>query len=112
MNRVFILTCIFLLLFSISLRADWQRPIMNYTRHTYKAGNQNWNIRQHDNGWIYIANNKGLLEFDGVAWNTYPIRNAKTRALEIGSDNRIYIGGMGQFGYFCPSPLRWFGLHN
>lgn len=105
MNRVFILTCIFLLLFSISLRADWQRPIMNYTRHTYKAGNQNWNIRQHDNGWIYIANNKGLLEFDGVAWNTYPIRNAKTRALEIGSDNRIYIGGMGQFGYFCPSPL-------
>lgn len=53
MNRVFILTCIFLLLFSISLRADWQRPIMNYTRHTYKAGNQNWNIRQHDNGWIY-----------------------------------------------------------
>ena len=31
----------------------------------------------------YIANNKGLLEFDGVAWNTYPIRNAKTRALEL-----------------------------
>lgn len=58
----------------------------------------------------YIANNKGLLEFDGVAWNTYPIRNAKTRALEIGSDNRIYIGGMGQW-LFLSKSFRWFGLH-
>ena len=74
-------------------------------RHTYKAGNQNWSIQQHDNGWIYVANNKGLLEFDGVEWNTYPIHNAKTRAVKVGHDGRIYIGGMEQLGYFTPNRL-------
>ncbi|MDY5239450.1 transcriptional regulator [Bacteroides helcogenes] len=87
------------------LRAGWQRPVTNYTRHIYKAGTQNWSIQQHDNGWMYVANNKGLLEFDGVEWNTYPIRNAKTRAVKMGHDGRIYIGGMGQFGYFTPNRL-------
>lgn len=105
MNRILSLFCLFFLLISVPLRADWQRPITNYTRHAYKAANQNWDIQQHDNGWIYVANNKGLLEFDGVEWNTYPIRNAKTRALKMGHDGRIYIGGMGQFGYFSPNSV-------
>ncbi|RGX80632.1 transcriptional regulator [Bacteroides stercorirosoris] len=101
------LSCFYILLFFISIpvSAGWQRPVSNYTRHTYKAGNQNWNIQQHDNGWIYAANNKGLLEFDGVEWNIYPIHNAKTRAVKVGYDGRIYIGGMEQFGYFTPNRL-------
>lgn len=79
--------------------------MVNYTRHVYKAGNQNWDLQQHDNGWIYVANNKGLLEFDGMEWNTYPIHNAKTRAVKVGHDGRIYIGGMEQFGYFTSNRL-------
>ena len=94
MKRKDLLFYILLLLISIPVSAGWQRPVTNYTRHTYKAGNQNWSIQQHDNGWIYVANNKGLLEFDGVEWNTYPIHNAKTRAVKAGHDGRIYIGGM------------------
>lgn len=99
------ISCFYILLFFISttVNAGWQRPVTNYTRHTYKAGNQNWSIQQHENNWIYVANNKGLLEFDGVEWNTYPIHNAKTRAVKAGHDGRIYIGGMGQFGYFIPN---------
>lgn len=101
------LSCFYIIFFFISfpVSAEWQRPVTNYTRHNYKAGNQNWNIQQHDNGWIYSANNKGLLEFDGVEWNTYPIHNAKTRAVKTGHDGRIYIGGMEQFGYFIPNHL-------
>ena len=105
MKRKDLLFYILLLLISIPVSAGWQRPVTNYTRHTYKAGNQNWSIQQHDNGWIYVANNKGLLEFDGVEWNTYPIHNAKTRAVKVGHDGRIYIGGMEQFGYFTPNRL-------
>lgn len=78
----FILTL--LLLLSVQLNAGWQRPVTNYTRHTYKAGNQNWMLQQHDNGWMYVANSNGLLEFDGASWNLYPIRNAKARAMRIG----------------------------
>ena len=107
----FILTL--LLLLSVQLNAGWQRPVTNYTRHTYKAGNQNWMLQQHDNGWMYVANSNGLLEFDGASWNLYPIRNAKARAMRIGNDGRIYIGGIGWFGYFTPNrlgglvELRW-----
>ena len=99
----FILT--FLLFVTIPLRAEWQRPVTNYTRHTYKGGNQNWMLQQHENGWLYAANNNGLLEFDGFSWNLYPIRNAKARAMKIGMDGRIYIGGIGRFGYFTPNRL-------
>lgn len=83
----FILTL--LLLLSVQLNAGWQRPVTNYTRHTYKAGNQNWMLQQHDNGWMYVANSNGLLEFDGASWNLYPIRNAKARAMRIGNDGRF-----------------------
>ena len=52
----------FLVGVAFSLKAEWQRPVTNYTRHAYKAGNQNWMLQQHENGWLYVANNKGLLE--------------------------------------------------
>ena len=70
----------FLIWVAFSAKAEWQRPVINYTRHAYKAGNQNWMLQQHENGWLYVANNKGLLEFDGTAWNLYSMSNAKMRA--------------------------------
>lgn len=57
------------------------------------------------NGWMYFANNKGLLEFDGTNWAVYPIHNAKVRAAKAGRDGRIYVGGLQQFGYFVPDSL-------
>lgn len=83
--------------------ANWQRSVTNHSRHTYKAANQNWMVEQHENGWMYFANNKGLLEFDGVTWNTYSIHNAKTRAVKSDGKGKIYVGGLGQFGYFEPT---------
>lgn len=80
----------------------WQRSVYNFARQTYQAANQNWMVAQADNGWMYFANNQGLLEYDGVYWNTYPIDNqAKLRSLKI-TERRIYVGALGQFGYFEP----------
>lgn len=91
--------------FWLPLHADWQRPILNYTRAQYAAGGQNWMVAQHPNGWLYFANNKGLLEFDGELWSTYPMDDEKTRALCIDADSTIYIGGMREFGCFEPNRL-------
>ena len=55
-----------LLLLCLPAKASWQRAITNYARHSYKAASQNWMIMQSKTGWMYFANNKGLLEFDGV----------------------------------------------
>lgn len=105
MKRRLCFILFFLIGVAFSLKAEWQRPVTNYTRHAYRAGNQNWMLQQHENGWLYVANNKGLLEFDGTSWELYPIPDARVRAMKIGADNRIYIGGIGRFGYFTPNRL-------
>ncbi|MBD8349854.1 triple tyrosine motif-containing protein [Dysgonomonas sp. HGC4] len=88
-----------LLLFSLPTFASWQRNIINHERNTYKGGFQNWMVEQADNQWMYFANTNGLLEFDGVNWNLYPIKNKIVRSVEI-AGKRIYVGGSSEFGYF------------
>lgn len=77
--------------------------VINYSRYSYSAGLQNWDFKQDKNGVIYAANNEGLLSFDGKYWNVYPLPNRTiVRSVEIGEDNRIYVGGQDEMGYFEP----------
>lgn len=101
-----LITLLLFITTNINAQMFWQRPVVNYNRHEYNAGNQNWKVEQHPNGWMYFANNKGLLEFDGVYWNLYPTpHQAKMHSLKIGNDNKIYVGGLKEFGYFTPNRL-------
>jgi ligand-binding sensor domain-containing protein/DNA-binding CsgD family transcriptional regulator len=78
--------------------------VINYSKQSYSAGLQNWDIRQDKNGIIYVANNEGLLSFDGRNWNLYALPNKTiVRSVEIGTDNRIYVGGQDELGYFEPA---------
>ena len=78
--------------------------IINYGNPVYKAGLQNWDIKQDKNGIVYFANNEGLLSYDGKYWNNYPLPNKTiVRSVEIGTDNRIYTGGQDEIGYFAPA---------
>ncbi|MBS4066944.1 MAG: hypothetical protein KGZ74_20445 [Chitinophagaceae bacterium] len=98
-----------LLLFCLPLSILGQNTIglpevLNYTRQDYKGGLQNWDIKQDRNGIIYIANNEGLLSFDGQYWNLYPLPNKTiVRSVAIGPDNHIYAGGQDELGYFIPA---------
>jgi len=88
--------------------------IINYSKQSYSGGLQNWHIKQDKNGIIYIANNEGLLSFDGKNWNLYPLPNKTiVRSVEIGNDNKIYVGGQDEIGYFTPAKngkLQYFSL--
>ena len=76
--------------------------IINYSKQTYKSGLQNWDIKQDKKGIVYFANNEGLLSFDGKYWNNYPLPNKTiVRSVEIGQDDRIYVGGQDEMGYFA-----------
>ncbi len=78
--------------------------IINYTKQTYQAGAQNRQIRQDKKGVLYFSNSEGVLSFDGINWKTYPIPNKSiVRSLEFGPDNRLYVGGQDEFGYFSPA---------
>jgi len=78
--------------------------VINYPKQTYGAGLQSWDFKQDKNGIIYIANNEGLLSFDGKYWKLYPLPNKTiVRSVEIGPDNKIYAGGQDEMGYFAPA---------
>lgn len=117
MIRVAILLSFFSLIPQLHAQNTIGLPeVVNYSKQTYHAGTQNWAIRQGRNGVMYFANNEGLLTFDGVYWRTYPLPNkTKVRSMEIGADNRIYIGGENEFGYFTPDQqgaLHYVSLRN
>ena len=90
--------------------------VINYSKQSYSGGLQNWDIKQDKNGIIYFANNEGLLSYDGNYWNLYPLPNKTiVRSVEIGLDNRIYVGGQDEFGYFFPEKngqLKYHSLLN
>ncbi len=78
--------------------------VINYSKQLYNAGLQNWDVKQDRNGIVYFANNEGLLCFDGMYWNLYSLPNKTiVRSVEIGADNKIYVGGQDELGYFTPA---------
>jgi DNA-binding CsgD family transcriptional regulator len=77
--------------------------IINYHNGSYGAGTENRQIAEDKNGIMYFANLEGLLSFDGSTWKLFSLPNKSiVRSLAIGKDNRIYVGGQDDFGYFMP----------
>ena len=66
-------TLIFFL--GINLYTQELPPIQSFTPQEYHGENQNWGISQSSSKFIYVANNKGLLEFNGARWQLYPSPN-------------------------------------
>ncbi|MDG1572243.1 triple tyrosine motif-containing protein [Robiginitalea sp. M366] len=80
-------------------------PIRNFEPAAYGADNQNWGVAQTDRGWMYLANNGGLLEFNGVDWRRYPSPNGSEMRAVFASGNRVYSGCYMEFGYWEPDGL-------
>lgn len=81
-------------------RAQQLPPLNNYEPSQYRAGNQNWMLSESDNHFIYIANNKGLLEYNGAQWSLYKTPNESImRSVQVSGD-RIYTGCYMDFGYW------------
>lgn len=89
-----------LLLFCAVAIAQEIPPIQNYSPPDYNAENQNWAISQSSEKLIYVANSKGLLEFNGAGWRLYPSPNETImRSVQVVND-RIYTGCFMEFGYW------------
>ena len=80
--------------------AQERPPIEVYTPKSYGAENQNWAISQARNKFIYVANNKGLLEYNGASWQLYPSPNATIMRSVNVIDDVVYTGSYKDFGYW------------
>ena len=58
-----------LLICFLKISAQEIPPIQQFKSKISFAGNQNWMISQDQKGTLYIANNKGLLQFRGYIWS-------------------------------------------
>jgi ligand-binding sensor domain-containing protein len=87
-------------LISQLIHSQYAHYLNNYTLYEYKAGNQNWDIAKSADGNLFVANNNGLLEFDGINWNLWEMPNKTTIRSLLVYQNKIYVGSYEEFGYF------------
>lgn len=92
-NLISFICCVF-------LYAQELPPIQNFTPVDYNAENQNWGISQAEDKLIYIANNKGLLEYNGANWTLYPSPNETIVRSVTAIGNKIYTGSYMEFGFW------------
>jgi len=73
--------------------------IRNFTKDDYRGGTQNWGAAQDGRGFMYFANNDGLLVFDGEQWQLYPMPNrSMVRSVYIDGPGDIYVGAYNDLG--------------
>jgi hypothetical protein len=77
-------------------------PIQNFTPKQYKAGIQNIDFAQNADMTIFVANNLGVLSFNGTNWENHVSKSGKKkRSLAFDKNaKRLYVGSQGEFGYF------------
>lgn len=95
------------LLFNLTLAVSTQAisgkyPIKNFTPADYGAGIQNIDFAQNRDLNLFVANNLGILSFNGNQWKTHALNTGKKqRSLAFDEQlNRLYVGSQGDFGFF------------
>lgn len=108
----------FVLLFAIVCegisQAELATPkIRNFSNKTYQGGLQNWGAAQDGHGVIYFGNNEGLLTFNGSFWERYQLPNQTIiRSLKFDSQNRLFVGGQDEIGFFQANENGRLGFHS
>lgn len=95
-----------LFMLATPLRAAWNPFIVNFDKSLYGRGTQTWQIAPYDEKWTFMANRNGVVMYDGSAWTLFPLQNgSEVRSVHISEAmQRIYVGGINEFGYLQPGP--------
>jgi len=92
-----------ILLVNFQIQAfEGKYPIQNFTTAEYKAGIQNIDFAQNRDMTLFVANNLGVLAFNGNEWEVKAFKTGKKqRSLAFDEFNdRLYVGSQGDFGFF------------
>ncbi len=84
-------------------------PLLNnYTPMQYLQQGKVWDIGSAPNGMVYMAADKGLLEFDGKSWKAYAGSAGFNRSLLVINDSLIYTGSDLDFGVWTRNKFQDF----
>jgi len=95
-----VLPLLLLLILPATLFCQETPPILQFSPSIYKAENQNWSVTQNNDKFIFVANNEGLLEYNGAQWETYTSPNNTIIRSVKAINDRIYSGSYMEFGYW------------
>jgi len=101
--KVFLFILLLFIPFSafVQVKSTGIPKIHNYSKLDYNAGTQNWSIAQDPNGFLYFANNDGLLRFDGLKWTLFNVPGTSpVRSVCVDKKGTIYIGLDDDFGIY------------
>jgi diguanylate cyclase (GGDEF)-like protein len=87
-------------------------PFVNVTRPRaveesagVAVGPQIFDVALHPRGFVLMANNYGLLQFDGTSWRLLPLgHSAVALSVAVGPDGRMFAGGSMTFGEVVEDP--------
>ena len=83
-----------------------QTDVYGFKRSDYEGGSQNWSIVQDASKRLYIANNEGLLVYNGTSWQLIPVSNKTiVRSIAFGFGEKLYAGAQDELGYFAPDKV-------
>ncbi|WP_343486705.1 Two component regulator three Y domain-containing protein [Allomuricauda sp. d1] len=75
-------------------------PVYNYNLSEYGGGSKNWGLALNKRGELFVANNKGLLHYNGEDWSLNKLPdNTIIRSVTTVGDS-IYTGSYEEFGYW------------
>lgn len=100
--RLIITYSLIILNLRICLCSSFELSIKNIDKTIPGASKQNWGVDCDSNGYIYFANNNGLLEFNGNIWKLYTLPDRLTvRSVKVDDKKGIiYTGAYHEFGFW------------
>ncbi len=104
--RRILLLSIGLSLYTITFGQDLGLPPYQYfSPQDYLAASRNWSIVTDTSGVVYVANEDGVLRYDGISWDLIELPfQQKAYWVEMGRDGAIYVGANGDFGRLVSNP--------
>ena len=78
-------------------------PLIQYfSSLSYQAAPQNAMITQTPNGVVYVANQDGVLEYDGATWRLILLPNrSPVKAIAVDPEGTVFVAGQAEIGFLA-----------
>jgi signal transduction histidine kinase/CheY-like chemotaxis protein len=79
--------------------------IQNFPPEVYRGHSQIFATARTADGVMYFGTYGAVVSYDGERWRQFPLPGTWTRALTVGPDGLLYVGGGNLLGRLEPAPL-------